>query len=393
MASIDSLKASDGSGNASAATVQATRSPGATTIQVDTVQGINDNFFGSMGTPHTFTDPVTSETITVISEATAVDFKGHVDGTDLEIDAIAPGYVDGGSEVGDIVIIKPTTQWGDEVAEILEVSHNDDGTFKDDSISDSDMFTDALNPVTRLSELYGDFVASGGVLTGTGYGSTLAWSMTAGVVYINGKRLTVAAATGVVVASKDTYFDLLDAGNGTATLVYTGGNSVANGAAAPALAANSVRLGKIVSAASIAAATSIMQYGADSLGNRIYPRKVNAPRNYVNNQEVLTGEYWVDGRPIYRKVLRGSINIAAAINNLAHGIALTTNWELINITTMIKLSNGGASNAGSQGALMSYRESGGNWQNATSVDLTNISITSIYPWGNSWYTITLEYVK
>jgi hypothetical protein len=48
MASIDSLRASDGSGNASVATVQNARSPGATTIQVDTVQGINTNFFGTI---------------------------------------------------------------------------------------------------------------------------------------------------------------------------------------------------------------------------------------------------------------------------------------------------------------------------------------------------------
>lgn len=133
MASIDSIKASDGSGNASVATVQTARSAGATTLIVDTVQGINTNFHGSMGTPHTFTDPVTGETITIISEATAVDFKGHVDGSNLEIDTIAPGYTDAGSEVGDIVIIKPTTQEQDEVAEILEVSHDDDGKLKDDA--------------------------------------------------------------------------------------------------------------------------------------------------------------------------------------------------------------------------------------------------------------------
>lgn len=131
MPSIENIKASDGSGNANMATIQSSRSSGATTIDVDTVLGINPGgFAGTMGTPHTFTDPITSETITVISEATAVDFTGHVDGSNLEIDDIAPGYVDDGSIVGDIVIIRPTTQWGDEVADILEVAHNDDGSLK-----------------------------------------------------------------------------------------------------------------------------------------------------------------------------------------------------------------------------------------------------------------------
>lgn len=129
MASIQKLKGSNGSGNANLATVQSTRSPGATTIVVDTVLDINPaGFMATMGTPHTFTDPVTSEVITVISEATAVDFSGHVSGSSLEIDTIAPGYTDEGSAIGDIVIIRPTTQWANEVAAVLAVSHNDDGT-------------------------------------------------------------------------------------------------------------------------------------------------------------------------------------------------------------------------------------------------------------------------
>lgn len=129
MASIEQIKGSDGSGNANLATVQSTRAPLASTIIVDTVLGINPaGFAGTMGTPHTFTDPVTSETITVISEATAVDFTGHIDGVNLEIDAIAPGYTDGGSEVGDIIIIRPTTQYADNLATVLETTLNDDGT-------------------------------------------------------------------------------------------------------------------------------------------------------------------------------------------------------------------------------------------------------------------------
>lgn len=145
MASIEQLKASDGSGNANVATVQSSRSSGASTIIVDTVTGINvTGFSGSMGTPHTFTDPITSETITVISEATAVDFTGHVDGSNLEIDDIAPGYVDNGSEVGDIIIIRPTTQWSDNLAETLEVAHNDDGTLKNDAVTTNVIDDDAV---------------------------------------------------------------------------------------------------------------------------------------------------------------------------------------------------------------------------------------------------------
>lgn len=171
MASIDKLRASDGSGNASVATVQSTRSGGASTIVVDTVLGINGNFMGTMGTPHTFTDPVTSETITVISEATAVDFSGHVDGSNLEIDAIAPGYVDGGSEVGDIVIIRPTTQWADEVADVLDASHEDDGSLKADApITGNQPTLDLVTPVGSILDYAGTAAPTGWLLC---YGQAL----------------------------------------------------------------------------------------------------------------------------------------------------------------------------------------------------------------------------
>lgn len=130
MASINLIKASDGTGNASTATVQTVRNSGVTTIIVDTVNNIPATFMGSMGTPHTFVDPVTSEEITVISEATAVDFTGHVSGANLEIDSIAPGYTDLGSAVGDIIVIRPTTDWANNIASVLATAHSDTGAIK-----------------------------------------------------------------------------------------------------------------------------------------------------------------------------------------------------------------------------------------------------------------------
>lgn len=130
MKSLAYLPASDGSGNASLMTVQSIRAPGATTISVNTVLGVSTKFTATMGTPHTFTDPITGETITVVSEATAVDFYGHVDSGQLEIDEIAAGYTDLGSEVGDVVIIRPITAWADNLANVLGESLEDDGTLR-----------------------------------------------------------------------------------------------------------------------------------------------------------------------------------------------------------------------------------------------------------------------
>ena len=146
-------------------------------------------------------------------------------------------------------------------------------------------------------EQLGDFTVSGGVWTGDAYASTLAASMTAWTGYINGQRGTISAVTArAFTASKDTYIDVLNS-SGTFSLVYT---EVANNAASPALAANSIRLGVIVTGGSnIAAATSINQgqpertvpttcnpgkSGTDSLGNVIRntnPLGILAPINYI----------------------------------------------------------------------------------------------------------------
>jgi hypothetical protein len=256
MQSIKYLPASSGVGNPSLMTVQTLRAANATTIITNTVAGVPAFFYATMGTPHTFTDPVTGETITIISEATAVDFAGHTNSGQLVIDAIAPGYTDAGSKVGDIIVLRPLTEWSNNLFNILNAgAHNDDGT----------LAKTALDTFYKPGDLtpYNFVVAGGAVIAGLGYGTTLTASMTAGACYINGLRNTIAAVpTRTYTASKDTYVDALYNVSGTATIVYT---EVANGAASPTLAANSIRLAKVVTAATIVAAGSIVQAGLDTV--------------------------------------------------------------------------------------------------------------------------------
>ena len=134
MKSLAYIPASDGSGDASLMTITQVRTAPATSITVNTVAGVPRKFFGTMGTPHTFNDPVTGETITIISEATAVNFAGHIDSGKVEIDAIAPGETDIGSKVGDIIVIRPTTQWANNLHDVLAESLNDDGSLKAKSV-------------------------------------------------------------------------------------------------------------------------------------------------------------------------------------------------------------------------------------------------------------------
>lgn len=130
MKSLAYIPGSDGSANASLMTITQVRTAPATSITVNTVAGVPQKFLASMGTPHTFIDPVTGETITVISEASAVDFAGHIDSGKVEIDAIAPGYTDLGSKVGDIIVIRPITEWANNIHNILSEAHDDDGKLK-----------------------------------------------------------------------------------------------------------------------------------------------------------------------------------------------------------------------------------------------------------------------
>lgn len=268
-------------------TVQTLRSPGATTAVVNTVANVPTKFYGTMGAPHTFTDPVTGETITIVSEATAVDAAFSVSGSNIIIDAIAPGYTDTrGSLVGDIIVVKPITEWANNIFNILSQSHEDDGKIKNSAI-------------TYNANIF-DHVQSGAVLAGLGYGANLNVSLSAGVCYINGIKQTIAAvATRGYTASKDTYVDALYNASGTATIVYT---EVATNAASPALAANSIRLGIVVTGASNIANVGAINQGqtdkvlpivsgnpyttTESLGNLICPRDPN--RRILAYRQLIT---------------------------------------------------------------------------------------------------------
>lgn len=163
--------------------------------------------------------------------------------------------------------------------------------------------------VARNPELVFDHINSGGVWSGLGYGTTLTAAMTALVAYVNGRRISVAAiATRTFTATKDTYVDLLDNLDGTGTIVYT---EVANNAASPALAANSVRVAIIVSGATIAAVASINQgeegkqlpivssqpyMTTDSLGNLICPR--DPQRKILAYREITTDQNTASATPV-----------------------------------------------------------------------------------------------
>lgn len=124
--SINLIRGNNGTNLASSPTVTTLRTPGSTTILVNTIVGIPANFIAEMGTPSLETGLI----------ANGVVFKGHVLSDTLIIDSIGVGYTDAGSAVNDIIVLKPTAEWANNIANTLEVSHNDDGTLNNAAVDD-----------------------------------------------------------------------------------------------------------------------------------------------------------------------------------------------------------------------------------------------------------------
>lgn len=135
MADTKLIRASDGVGEAVRATVTATRSIASTTIAVDAVTNWPDYFIATSG-------EIGADNF--LTPSTVQVFNGHLSGSDIIIDSFAPGYSDLGNSIGDVVLVKPTTAWANEVADVIEVTHNEDGTLKDSIVTTAKIADDAV---------------------------------------------------------------------------------------------------------------------------------------------------------------------------------------------------------------------------------------------------------
>lgn len=124
--------------------------------------------------------------------------------------------------------------------------------------------------IARLADKgFQDFVGEGLVWSQK---TGLIGKMTTGYAYINGELVGKSYLEYTFTATKDTYIDLPLGSKPTSTndLTIT---AVTNGAASPALAANSVRLAKVVTDGS--GITSVVASGFDSLGNPYMPTPIS----------------------------------------------------------------------------------------------------------------------
>lgn len=111
-----------------------------------------------------------------------------------------------------------------------------------------------------------------------------------------------------------------------------------------------------------------------------------------STSEIDTGMVWIDGRPIYRKVIRGTVNMTGnSTLRLAHGIqGLTSRWELIRYYGNMRL--GGTLSNNTVKQALPYIENT-HQAGIMSIDGTTVMVSGSYPWGSSEISLVLEYVK
>jgi hypothetical protein len=115
------LRTSDGTGNAVLAHVTVNRITGSMTLEVDSLSKWPPFFIATTGT---------QLSTGYINTATVTEFLGHTTAGKITIDSFAPGSTDVGNTIDQIVVLKQTTGWANELMNNLDVQHVGDGTHK-----------------------------------------------------------------------------------------------------------------------------------------------------------------------------------------------------------------------------------------------------------------------
>ena len=125
----------------------------------------------------------------------------------------------------------------------------------------------------------------------------------------------------------------------------------------------------------------------------VQPGKLADSLRVYESVEIETGKKWIDGRPIYRKVVRGMVNLSGGENRgkLGHGIiGLTAKFDIVSISGEIVL--GGTIENSKTKQTLPHIE-GNHRAGIASVTPTNIEIAGTHPWGSCGVSIVMEYAK
>ena len=111
MADIQLIRGSNGNGPAVRPVVTAARSSGSLTLKVNSTTNLPTNFSGTWGKLNQDTGKLISSSIR--------DFYGQLNGADIDLVRMADGFTDDGNEIGDVIVLKPNTDWTHNLADAL----------------------------------------------------------------------------------------------------------------------------------------------------------------------------------------------------------------------------------------------------------------------------------
>lgn len=215
-----------------------------------------DNFYST-----TLSSTITASDTTIYLNALPTASEGYLV---IEPDSSSNREIIYYTSKGANYVTCPSAASGRGVGGTTAVSHNSGSTTQMNTVAE--MFEDIQGGSSNtgmhqyFDDSFADYIKSGGAIT---QATGLIASVSSGVSYINGRRLTFNGISKTLTASKDTYFDLYETdGSNIATISYT---ELSSGATGSTPVSNGVHLGMVRSNASVLA--TIYQTGFDILGN------------------------------------------------------------------------------------------------------------------------------
>lgn len=228
-------KASSNTDYAVATTVKTTRVSGATVLEAFDLSKFATDAPVFFITYKKTTDPVTG----IVSVTNQVSWKALVNSgaNTLTNLTLAPGYTDTGNAPGDFIECVPTSYWENSLVDGILVSHNADGSLKNNSVTTAAIATDAVEtakikdaavtPAKRSGGFYvGNFsiTATGTkVITGVGFKPKL---LRFQLLPTTGGAANF--ASGTTDGTNYFYTSVADSG-GTALFQYSGTNQILAG--------------------------------------------------------------------------------------------------------------------------------------------------------------------
>lgn len=253
-----------------------------------------DNFYSS-----TLSSTITASDTTIYVNALPTASEGYLV---IEPDSSSNREIIYYTSKGANFVTCPSVATGRGVGGTTAVSHNSGSTVQMNTVAE--MFEDIQGGTSNtgmhqyFDDSFADYIKSGGAIT---QATGLIASVTSGVSYINGRRLTFNAMSKTLTASKDTYFDLVETdGSNIATISYT---ELSSGATGSAPVSNGVHLGMVRSNASVLA-TIYQGSNYDILGNPLYrttPESVAS--DFLNGQNSAA---WTDFTPTWTNLTLGN---------------------------------------------------------------------------------------